>query len=128
MVTVRATGFEAGDYLIAGPGWEGETPDGITDVLRSETRLAGTLTRTALFGSDDMANVRAIQHGYAIQPLSEYAGLRPPPPVPDPVFPQWDERRALSSGGSVGSDSYHARDQPSSRRSLSRRRYRASSS
>src|SRR3954447_15262807 len=27
--------------------------------------------------------VRAIQHGYAIQPLSEYAGLRPPPPVPN---------------------------------------------
>src|SRR3954467_5980660 len=96
-VGVRATGFEAGDYLIAGPDWDGETPDGITDVLRSETRLAGTLTRTALFGSEDMPNVRAIQHGYAIQPLSEYAGLRPPPPVPAPVFPEWDESRALSS-------------------------------
>lgn len=96
-VGVRAAGFEAGDYLIVGPDWDGETPDGITDVLRSETRLAGTLTRTALFGSEDMANVRAIQHGYAIQPLSEYAGLRPPPPVPDPIFPEWNEQRALSS-------------------------------
>jgi len=95
-VGVRATGFEAGDYLIAGPGWEGESPAGITDVLRPETQLAGTLTRTALFGSEDMPNVRAIQHGYAIQPLSEYAGLRPPPPVPTPVFPEWNEQRALS--------------------------------
>ena len=49
--------------------------------------MAGTLTRTALFGADDMPNVRAIQHGYAIQPLSEYAGLRPPPPVPDAGLP-----------------------------------------
>jgi hypothetical protein len=97
-VGVRATGFEAGDYLIAGPRWEGEIPDGIVDVLRPETQLAGTLTRTALFGSEDMPNVRAIQHGYGIQPLSEYAGLRPPPPVPAPVFPVWDEQRALSSG------------------------------
>ena len=97
-VGVRATGFEAGDYLIASPDWDGETPDGIADVLRCETELAGTLTRTALFGSDDMPNVRAIQHGYAIQPLSEYAGLRPPPPAPDLAFPEWNEPRALSSG------------------------------
>jgi len=76
---VPATGFEAGDYLIAGPDCNDEAPDGITDVLRTEPRLAGTLTRTALFGSEDMPNVRAIEHGYAIQPLSEYAGLRPPP-------------------------------------------------
>jgi hypothetical protein len=96
-VGVRATGFEAGDYLIAGPAWDREIPDGIADVLRPETQLAGTLTRTALFGSEDMPNVRAIQHGYAIQPLSEYAGLRPPPPVAEPIFPAWDERRALSS-------------------------------
>jgi hypothetical protein len=97
-VGVRATGYEAGDYVIARRDWDAETPDGITDVLRCETRLAGTLTRTALFGSDDMPNVRVIQHGYAVQPLSEYAGLRPPPPVPDPIFPEWNERRALSSG------------------------------
>jgi hypothetical protein len=97
-VGVRKTGFEAGDYLIASADWEGETPDGITDVLRTETQIAGTLTRTALFGAEDMPNVRAIQHGYAIQPLSEYAGLRPPPPAPTPGFPVWDEQRALSSG------------------------------
>ncbi len=97
-VGVRKTGFDAGDYLIAPAGWDGEPPEGITDVLRSETQIAGTLTRTALFGAQDMPNVRAIQHGYAIQPLSEYAGLRPPPPVPNPAFPAWDEHRALSAG------------------------------
>lgn len=96
-VGVRSTGFSAGDYLIAPTSWAGDTPAGITEVLRTETQLAGTLTRTALFGADDMPKVRAIQHGYAIQPLSEYAGLRPPPPVPPPAFPAWDEQRALSA-------------------------------
>src|SRR4051812_33723089 len=74
-VGVRSTGFDAGDYLIAPVGWDGDVPDGTSDVLRTETRIAGTLTRTALFGADDMPTVRMIQHGYAIQPLSEYAGL-----------------------------------------------------
>src|SRR3954447_19269897 len=92
------TGFDAGDYLLAGPEWDGETPAGITAVLRCETDVAGTLTRTALFGADDLPNVRRIQHGYAIQSLSEYAGLRPPSPVAPLVCPAWDEQRALSSG------------------------------
>jgi hypothetical protein len=96
-VGVRSTGFDAGDYLLAPTNWSGPRPDGVRDVLRTETQLAGTLTRTALFGADDMPNVRAIQHGYAIQPLSEYAGLRPPPPVPAPAFPAWEEHRALSA-------------------------------
>ncbi len=96
-VGVRKTGFDAGDYLIAATGWDGDVPDGISEILRTESEIAGTLTRTALFGRDDMPTVRAIQHGYAIQPLSEYAGLRPPAPVPVPVFPVWDEGRALSA-------------------------------
>ena len=31
----RATGNEAGDYLVVGPGWKGETPAGIKKVFRS---------------------------------------------------------------------------------------------
>src|SRR4051794_26071119 len=62
-VGVRATGFDAGDYLLARPDWDGEAPDGITAVLRCETDVAGTLTRTALFGAEDLPNVRRIQHG-----------------------------------------------------------------
>ncbi len=33
----RATGNEAGSYLLAGPGWKGDTPKGIKSVIRSET-------------------------------------------------------------------------------------------
>jgi hypothetical protein len=34
------TGSEAGRYLLAGPGWDGKKPAGITDVIRSETDLS----------------------------------------------------------------------------------------
>jgi hypothetical protein len=36
----RATGNAAGSYLLAGPGWNGEKPDSIKEVLRSETDFA----------------------------------------------------------------------------------------
>jgi hypothetical protein len=97
-VGVRATGFDAGRYLIAGPDWDGERPVGIDAVLRSEARIAGTLTRTALFGADDLPNVRKIQSGYVIRPLSEFAARRPPADVATLRFPPWHEKRALSAG------------------------------
>jgi hypothetical protein len=97
-VGVRATGFDAGRYLIAGPDWDGTAPAGINGVLRSETRIAGTLTRTALFGADDLPNVRDIQARYMIRPLSEFAAQRPPAQAPTLRFPPWHEQRALSAG------------------------------
>ncbi|MFV0642878.1 MAG: DUF1254 domain-containing protein, partial [Sphingomonadaceae bacterium] len=35
----RSTGNEAGRYLLAGPDWHGQTPDGIDQVIRSETEF-----------------------------------------------------------------------------------------
>jgi outer membrane lipoprotein SlyB len=35
----RATGNEAGDYLVAGPDWKGRTPAGIKGVLRPTTQF-----------------------------------------------------------------------------------------
>jgi hypothetical protein len=96
-IGVRATGFEAGHHLLAGPDWDGPVPDDITGTVRFESQIAGTLTRTALFGADDMPQVRAIQHGYVLQPLSELAGLIPPPPAPRLDFPAWNTDRALSA-------------------------------
>src|SRR6266576_4852666 len=42
----RATGSEAGDYLVAGPDWKSETPAGIKKVFSSTTPFALTLFRT----------------------------------------------------------------------------------
>ena len=42
----RTTGNGGGHFLIAGPGWQGDTPDGITKVIRSETELMLAVYRT----------------------------------------------------------------------------------
>lgn len=63
-------------------------------MIRSETELTATLTRTALFGPDDMPGVRAVQHGFRITPLSEYAGLVPPPPAGHLEYSPWSGRSA----------------------------------
>lgn len=81
----RATGNEAGHYLLAGPRWQGTAPEGIKSVIRSETDLAFVLYRTQLFGADDLENVRKIQAQYKAQPLSRFAGT-PPPPAPAVAF------------------------------------------
>ena len=80
----RATGDDAGAYLLAGPGWHGETPPGVKAVIRSETEFAFVIYRTQLFGPDDIDNVKKIQAGYKVQPLSQFLG-KPAPPAPPAV-------------------------------------------
>ncbi len=100
-IGVRSTGYDAGNYLIAGPKWNGATPEGIGRVIRSETEIIGMLVRTSLNGASDLPNVRALQMSYIIQPLSEFAAAVPPQPAPAISFPEWDERLALS-GAFIG--------------------------
>ena len=82
----RATGNDAGNFLLAGPDWHGETPPGIKAVIRSETEFAFVLYRTQLFGPDDIDNVKKIQAGYKVQPLSQFLGQPAPPPAPTVDF------------------------------------------
>ncbi|MDH5834412.1 DUF1254 domain-containing protein [Luteimonas kalidii] len=74
----RATGSAAGDYLLAGPSWQGTVPEGIKSVIRAETNLAFVLYRTQLFGTDDVENVEKIQANYKAQPLSRFTEAPPP--------------------------------------------------
>jgi hypothetical protein len=76
----RATGNGGGSYMIAGPGWQGPTPPGITKVIRSETKLLSAQFRTQLFDPGDLEKVKAIQNSYVAQPLSSF--LRQPAPQP----------------------------------------------
>lgn len=92
----RATGTAEGHYLFAGPNWMGETPHGITNVLRAETEIIGTLTRTSWSGPTDRDSLVATQRQYRIRPLSEFTGGKPPQPAPTLAFPAWDEARANS--------------------------------
>ncbi|WP_448141630.1 DUF1254 domain-containing protein [Stenotrophomonas bentonitica] len=78
----RATGNDGGSFLIAGPAWKGEAPKGITKVIRSETDLVSVVGRTQLFNAADLENVKRIQAGYKVQPLSALTGTPAPPPAP----------------------------------------------
>jgi hypothetical protein len=80
----RTTGNDAGDFLLAGPDWHGDTPPGIEQVIRSETEFAFVLYRTQLFGPDDIDNVKQIQAGYKVQPLSQFLA-QPAPSAAPPV-------------------------------------------
>ena len=87
----RATGNEAGDFMIAGPGWTGATPPGIKKVFRSSTQFSIVIFRTQLFNAEDMDGVKKVQAGYKCQPLSAFL-KQPAPPAPPAIdFPRIDK-------------------------------------
>jgi hypothetical protein len=90
-IGTRATGPEAGAYMVVGPDWNGETPAGIKKVFRSTTQFSVAGYRTQLFGPADMPNVVKIQAGYKVQPLSAYLKQPAPPAPPEIIFPKIDK-------------------------------------
>jgi hypothetical protein len=81
-------GYEGGRYLLVAPGWQGKTPAGIKRVIRGESTIIGSLTRTGFKGPDDLNNLQAIQQSYLLQPLSQYAGTQAPANI-DTYWPIW---------------------------------------
>ncbi|MEX1059774.1 MAG: DUF1254 domain-containing protein [Methyloceanibacter sp.] len=95
----RATGNDGGSFLIAGPGWTGETPAGVKKVMRSETEFVFAVYRTQLFTPDDLDNVKKVQAGYKAEPLSVFLGQPGPTAAPaidfiKPLTPD-EERKSL---------------------------------
>ncbi|SEM45647.1 Uncharacterized conserved protein [Pseudomonas sp. ok272] len=68
----RSTGNKGGHFMIVGPDWKGQQPVNIDRVIRSESNIAYALYRTQLFDEKDLEKIKRIQHGYKVQPLSEY--------------------------------------------------------
>src|SRR6266850_1564760 len=62
-IGTRATGSEAGDYMVVGPEWKGATPPGIKKVFQSSTQLSIVIFRTQLFNPGDIDNVKKVQAG-----------------------------------------------------------------
>jgi hypothetical protein len=87
----RATGNEAGDYLVVGTDWKGDAPSGIKKVFRSSTQFSLAAYRTQLFNPEDMPNVTKIQAAYKVQPLSQYLSQPAPPAAPAVSFPKINE-------------------------------------
>lgn len=90
-VGTLTTGNGAGKHLIAGPGWEGPVPEGTSEVFRSETGLVFIVTRTQLFGPDDLERVKAIQSDFGLQTLSKFNQSDAPATTPMPSLPPWVE-------------------------------------
>ncbi len=87
----RATGSQAGCYLVAGPRWQGTPPPGIAGTFRSETEFSIAIYRTQLFNAADLDNVKKVQAGYRVSTLSQFAKTSPPPPAPEIAFPPFTE-------------------------------------
>jgi hypothetical protein len=98
-IGTRTTGNDGGNFLVAGPGWKGEMPKGVTKVFRSETEFVLAIYRTQLFDPSDIDNVKKIQAGYKVPPLSSFLGQAAPPGAPaidfvKPLTPD-EERTSL---------------------------------
>jgi hypothetical protein len=87
----RATGNDAGDYMVVGPDWNGTTPPGIKKVFQSTTQFSLAGYRTQLFNPADMDNVKNIQASYKVQTLSAYLKQPAPPASPAVAFPEIDK-------------------------------------
>ena len=71
----KAYGSAPGFYLLAGPNWDGDVPDGITEVFRSPTELAMAGPRVFLDDTDeDRAAVKAVVNQIDAYPLAEFDG------------------------------------------------------
>jgi hypothetical protein len=84
-------GNDGVSVLLASPTWKGQLPKGVKRVVRGDTEFLGTLTRTQLFESSDLPNVKKIQKEYKLQPLSAYLGKAAPKAAPAIQWMPWKE-------------------------------------
>ncbi len=90
----RTTGNGGGNFMIAGPNWKGEKPEGIAKMFRCETDFSIAAFRTQLFNPADIENVKKIQAGYKGQPLSAFLKKPAPPAAPEIKWPEIDKKLA----------------------------------
>jgi len=77
-VGTRSTGTAPGNYLIAGPGWNGDVPPDVLDILpRPRTPSVFVLGRTGVNNKSqaDLEAAIAVQEGYQLRPLSTYPAM-----------------------------------------------------
>ncbi|VVP91660.1 hypothetical protein PS918_03294 [Pseudomonas fluorescens] len=92
-IGTRATGNQAGRYLIVGPDWQGDLPTGFNGVIRSPSRLVLLLGRTEVKGEADQKDAAKVLMGYALQPLSNLTGGAAPPALPALQLPAYQNTR-----------------------------------
>src|SRR5262249_52547344 len=64
-----------GLYLVAHEDWDGDVPDGITDVFRYDTRIAVCAPRVFMDDTDeDRAAIQSVINQVMVYPLDQYTG------------------------------------------------------
>jgi hypothetical protein len=94
LISSRLNGYEAASYLVVGPDWQGDTPSGISSVIRSPSPFSMTLIRTQVIDADDLPKVHALQASYKVQTLSAFLGKPAPAAAPEIAFPEIDRELA----------------------------------
>jgi len=69
----KAYGTKPGFYLLVGPNWDGQVPEGITSVIRSSTELAMTVPRVFMDDTDeDRMAIQPLLNQIDIYPMTEF--------------------------------------------------------
>lgn len=72
MVGKRTTGTGAAAYLITGPDWQGDAPQGVTRIS-SPTNMVWLIGRIQTNGREDIPAVAALQAQFGLAPLSKWS-------------------------------------------------------
>ena len=75
----RTSGTGAGNFLIAGPKWNGTAPADIKQTFRCSTRFAWILVQIAAAGPQDFPEINALQDGLKLTPLGAWGKTYAPP-------------------------------------------------
>ena len=67
-VGTRATGTQAGDYLVSGPSWEGQVPSGMTQIA-SPNKSVLVLGRVLVESDRDLPTAYALSKQIQLTPL-----------------------------------------------------------
>jgi len=96
----RVTGTNAVTFMITGPKWEGEIPEGVDKSFQSECNFAAVLGRTGVNNElpGDLEKVLEIQNQYVAMPLSEYLEMQAPEAKEYEEFPSYTVDLARSAG------------------------------
>ncbi|MBY8856739.1 DUF1254 domain-containing protein [Nocardia sp. CA2R105] len=96
MIGSRTRGTRGGRFLFAGSAWNDTVPDGIDEVVRSESDLIKVMGRIMTIGGNDLAIARGLQDRWTIETLSGFLGVPGPAPItrsyPDPASTNWLQR------------------------------------
>ncbi|PKN88490.1 MAG: hypothetical protein CVU46_00985, partial [Chloroflexi bacterium HGW-Chloroflexi-8] len=72
----RATGTQAGDYLVSGPGWNGQLPSGMTQISSPNNSVL-VFGRVLVESDSDLSTAYALAKQIQLTSLSRWKSDRP---------------------------------------------------